>query len=102
MMVPGVSSVFDDLSSSWALSTGQFTGDGRQASHWKDDALTGVLIGVMDPTLAAAFISPILTADVRALDVLGWDVQVPEPGSVLLLGVAVAAVCRRSGRRQPH
>ena len=102
MMVPGVSSIFDDLSYSWALSTGQFTGDGRQASHWKDDALTGVLIGVMDPTLAAAFISPIRTADVRALDVIGWDVQVPEPGSVLLLGVAVAGAFRRSGRRQPH
>jgi hypothetical protein len=98
MMAPGVASIFDDLSNAWALSTGQFTGDGRQASHWKDDALTGVLIGVMDPTLATAFVSPIRTADVRALDVIGWDVQVPEPGSVLLFGAALAAVLRR-GRR---
>jgi hypothetical protein len=32
------------------FSTGLYQGDGNQASHWKDDVLTGSFIGIMDPT----------------------------------------------------
>ncbi len=56
------------------MSTGVNTGDGRQASHWKDNGLTGVLIGIMDPTLAFGAIVPITDADLRVLDLIGYDI----------------------------
>ena len=59
LLMPGVEAVFSDVASAWALSTGQYTGDGRQASHWKDDGLSGVLIGVMDPTLPGGVVQPL-------------------------------------------
>ena len=73
-LTPGDAANTDDTVSAWAMSTGAFTGDGRQASHWKDNGLTGQLIGVMDPTLAFGQIVPITDADLRALDLIGWDI----------------------------
>ena len=35
---PGQTSVTSDTSNSWLMSTGVAHGDGRQASHWKDNA----------------------------------------------------------------
>ena len=95
--------VFSDLDASYPLSTGFYLGDGRQASHWKDDNFTGVHIGLMDPSLARAEIFEIAAADIRALDLIGWD-HVPavgEPPSGLLLGLALLALsfaCRTSAR----
>lgn len=90
--VPGRAEVFDDVESESALSTGVFSGDGRQASHWKDDALTGTFVGVMDPTLAFSTIEPVTAADRRALDLIGYDLvpasicaAVPEPAASCLL-----------------
>ncbi len=82
---PGVEAFFDDLADEFAFSTGAFTGDGRQASHWKDNGITGTLIGMMDPTLAPGQIFPISNADIRALDLIGYDFQaeVPEPLTIL-------------------
>ncbi|MFN0068132.1 MAG: NF038122 family metalloprotease [Limisphaerales bacterium] len=84
------------------MSTGRQTGDGRQASHWKDNDLSGSLIGVMDPTLGAGQVSPITAADLNAFDVIGWNV-VPEPGEyAAAFGVAALgfAVWRRRGARR--
>jgi hypothetical protein len=97
-LTPGADTIFDDLTNEYRLSSGlntlQFpTGsgtDGRQASHWKADELTGTLIGVMDPTLSSGFIETVSSADFRALDLIGWDVAVPEPSTILLLGLAAA------------
>lgn len=62
----------------YLMSTGRLTGDGRQASHWKDDDLTSTLIGLMDPTLGPEQTRFITAADLNAFDVIGWNV-VPEP-----------------------
>ena len=83
------------------MSTGVATGDGRQASHWKDDAFTGVTIGVLDPTLAPGTATPIKGPDVRALDLIGYDnAAVPEPGSSVLLVVGMMLLGRRRSRSQ--
>jgi hypothetical protein len=71
-LVPGAAAVFDDTSAAFAMSTGKNNGDGRQASHWKDDRLTGVLVGIMDPTLPSATVETISAADERALELIGW------------------------------
>jgi len=69
------------------FSTG-VTGDGRQASHWKDDVLLGVspAIGVMDPTYSAPLgpgtgaVEGYLTdADLLAMRAIGWEIVQTTP-----------------------
>jgi hypothetical protein len=89
-----------------ALSTGRLNGDLRQASHWKDDSLTNVLIGLMDPTASGPGgtrpFQAITQADLIAFDVMGYDlVSVPEPATwAMMIGgfgfVGAAARRRRS------
>jgi hypothetical protein len=59
------------------MSTGAFTGDGEQASHWFDDENPPfITIGIMDPTASSPnlVVSPGFTAnDLRALDLIGYD-----------------------------
>lgn len=57
------------------MSTGIQFGDGRQASHWKDDQVTGITIGGLDPTLSPGTPVPWTASDTRALGLIGWDVQ---------------------------
>jgi VCBS repeat-containing protein len=78
------------------MSTGYYTGDGRQASHWKDGDLTGTAVGIMDPTLAYGQSVGISDADWRAMDLIGWDVA-PGPAAPNQPPVAVddAATTRR-------
>lgn len=74
----------------YRFSTGSFFGDGRQASHWKDDDLLGIQpnIGIMDPTTSApggpgTGTNPgyITVADRIAFSVIGWDIAItPAPG----------------------
>ena len=77
------------------FSTGNFNGDGRQASHWKDN----LGLGIMDPTANSPTATPpgnenhLSTLDLQAFDVIGWDLAapVPEPSTgVLLMGSALA------------
>lgn len=75
---PGIAAVFDDVDQSFALSEGAFTGDGRQASHFKDDSLTGTHLGLLDPTLAFGTVFTVTEADLRVLDLIGYDI-VPIP-----------------------
>jgi hypothetical protein len=103
---PGEESVVTDLANEYAMSTGQNLGDGRQASHWKDDFIfdgtrfiVGPLIGIMDPTLDNGTIESITSADTRAMELIGYDT--PEPGGMLPLaiaGLATLARRRRHGR----
>ena len=63
---PGVEAALDtvgavlDVPTAIRFSTGAFNGDGRQASHWKDDSLLGLsqAIGVMDPTYQTSQLPP--------------------------------------------
>jgi hypothetical protein len=98
-LVPGNIEHFDQISNLYfgdeevLLATGVTQGDGRQASHWKDFFFT---LGLLDPTLASGQISPIQANDLRAFDLIGYDI-VPEPSGavLLLLGSVMAAALRR-------
>ncbi len=75
------------------FSTGAYVGDGRQASHWKDN----LGLGIMDPTSSYGELLAISTNDIRAFDVIGWNRAdasgVPDTASTLaLLGLGLALV----------
>lgn len=91
-IVPGRSSSFSDLTDTLALSTGEFLGDGRQGSHFLDDALSGTTIGILDPTLTPGVVTDISSADIRVFDLIGFNslnaIAVPEPSGATLLAIA--------------
>lgn len=100
---PGIEASFTDTQVAISMSTGQLTGDSRQASHWKDDFIfdfrTGTIyfgefIGVMDPTLPGGISEQITAADLRAFELIGWD-TVPEPTTSAFVAAAVAVLLRR-------
>jgi len=72
---PGQVAIFDDTETEVMVSTGLTQGDGRQASHWKANELTGTLLGLMDPTLGFGEKATVTLKDLRALDLLGWDIE---------------------------
>jgi hypothetical protein len=100
-MLANSAAVTSDTVNQWAMSTGVNTGDGRQASHWKDDALTASLIGIMDPTLASGVREGISAADIRAMELIGYDLApaVPEPGTIVLFGAGFVVFAIRRNRR---
>jgi hypothetical protein len=89
VLTPGPSAtggdhVFWDGAREWELSTatGSRTGgDGQQASHWRDDALRTAFplaerkIGIMDPNLASGVRDTIKLADLKALSIMGWKID---------------------------
>ncbi len=81
------------------FATGVTHGDGRQASHWKDN----LGIGIMDPTTASGELLAISNNDLTMLDVIGWNTSgggsppIPEPSVLGVVGV-FSLLCRRSGR----
>lgn len=79
-MRPAVAASTSDTVNVWAMSTGDMTGDGNQASHWKADDITGKNIGIMDPTLAPGQTMTIKTPDIRAMDLIGWNTAANTPG----------------------
>ena len=98
-MSPGSESVFSDTVNSYAFSTGYYQGDGSQASHWKDDALTGNLIGLMDPNLSYGAFRGVTDADLRAMELIGYTlIAVPEPGRMLLLVIGMFTLVLRRRR----
>jgi hypothetical protein len=105
-LVPGANEMFDQILTTFGgdaevrFSTGDTQGDGQQASHWKD--LLG--LGIMDPTLAPGVISPITPNDLRAFDLIGYEIQahtpVPEPAgfTIVLLLLPAASLGRRRAK----
>lgn len=103
-LVPGVDAVTDQITAKGSsaaenrMSTGAFTGDGRQASHWKDNDLTGTTIGVMDPTLSFQQVIGIGDADLRALDLIGYDIAFEDDGNSVPVAVDdTAKINKKSG-----
>lgn len=82
-----------------SMSTGVAQGDGNQASHWKADDITGVNIGIMDPTLASQQVTAVGFNDFAAMDLIGYNVAaIPEPSTLLLLVPGLLLVTRRRRR----
>lgn len=52
------------------FATGQYNGDGHQAGHWKPG------LGLMDAQQADGTRAGVTRLDLRALDVIGWDLAV--------------------------
>ena len=78
------------------FSTGKFNGDGRQASHWKDN----LGLGIMDPTFGYGELGIVTALDVRALDAIGYDlVGVPEPAAIGFLAPAAVFMALAARRR---
>jgi hypothetical protein len=108
---PGAESVFSDVTNEYPMSTGAEHGDGNQAGHWQDDFLlkngnviVGSLIGIMDPTLPPGTFETISPADFRAMELIGYNVElaIPEPscGFMLFAGFSYLCWLRRDQRRK--
>jgi hypothetical protein len=73
-----------------------------QASHWLNGS--GLL---MQPTIGTGQTQNITPIDLEAMNAIGWDLDVPEPGSLVLLGPALAGLLAtrrrtaRSGQARP-
>ncbi|MBV8125663.1 MAG: NF038122 family metalloprotease [Paucibacter sp.] len=66
------------------FSTGEFNGDGNQASHWIDNLAAtlpnGCLqsvrqVGIMDPTIAPCDVGEVTQNDLAAFDAMGWNLH---------------------------
>jgi uncharacterized protein (TIGR03437 family) len=81
---------FFDGGAALALSTGKpdgTGGDGKQASHWKDDSLSGTYLGTMDPSIAAGERDLLTENDLRAIDVMGYQLRTSATQQTLELKV---------------
>lgn len=77
------------------FSTGVTWGDGRQASHWKDNEH----LGILDPTAGRGELLSISMLDLQMYDVIGWNV-VPEPASLALMLFGMAGLFAARRRQQ--
>ncbi|MEO1617356.1 MAG: NF038122 family metalloprotease [Planctomycetota bacterium] len=68
---------WDTLQNEYGVEIGDGQYAGQQSSHWLDDDLNGSLIGNLGPTLTPATITPISNVDLRAFDVIGYDILPP-------------------------
>jgi hypothetical protein len=99
--VPGAVDIFDQVLSGFGgstevlVSTGFDFGDGRQASHWKDS----LGLGIMDPTAANGELLVITQNDLRAFDLIGYEIAVPEASTLVLLMVGSSLSLVGRGRR---
>ncbi len=57
------------------FSTGNYNGDGNQASHWKDNIPGFASLGMMDPTVAYGQMGRVTSLDLAAFDAMGWNLD---------------------------
>ncbi|MEM9645172.1 MAG: NF038122 family metalloprotease [Planctomycetota bacterium] len=70
---------------------------GYQASHWQDSDLFGETIGALVPTIAPQTVVPISNVDLRAMDLIGYNILPPnQPPVVPELADDQAAVAIQS------
>ncbi|MDJ0689145.1 MAG: NF038122 family metalloprotease [Xenococcaceae cyanobacterium MO_188.B32] len=69
LSIDGGNTILTDGTLQALLSTGVFNGDGRQASHWKND----LGIGIFNPTISPGELLLLSNLDVRALDIIGYN-----------------------------
>lgn len=67
----GASQLFGDS----RFSQGQYNGDGRQASHFKDSPAGQDQLGVMDPTSGRGQMQEVTGLDLAAFDTIGYQVN---------------------------
>jgi hypothetical protein len=85
-----------DVDNAWSL--GRNFGDGRQASHWKDNLGRGI----MDPTFAPGELGSVTNLDLQAFDIIGFNsTAVPEPASVAIFasGLTLLGIFRRKTKK---
>lgn len=96
---PGVKyfSVDGGLTAGAQFATGVTLGDGRQASHFKDN----LGLGIMDPTFSFGELGVITGNDIAAFDAIGWDVAaVPELSTYAMFGLGLVAMGWARRRQQ--
>jgi len=77
ILTAGGEQVFSVAGVETPLSTGATTlgGDGRGEWHWKDDALTGRYIGIMDPGLPPGRRAVLTAYDLLAIKLMGYTLK---------------------------
>ena len=58
-----------------AFQSGDFNGNGFQASHWQNNGTCSNFIGIMNPFLCSGVNGVVTSADLAALDAIGWDLN---------------------------
>ncbi len=101
-------------------STGNYNGDGWQASHWKQNGTCANFLGIMNPYICNGVLSEVTALDLALFDSIGWNTNfnvlenpgyefssadalaaVPEPGSLVLAGIALIALGGRASPPSP-
>lgn len=95
----GGTQIYFNGGASLGLSTGRpdgSGGDGNQASHWQSAAITGVLIGIMDPSIPSGVHRTISDNDLAAIHSFGYTL-VPGAHGGTGSGTGSSAVALTSG-----
>lgn len=90
MLIPGVPShvydggVVDATTIAGVETVGEIPmsdGEDQQAGHVLDDVVSGVRLGIMDPTATTGTVESVTDVDIRLMGLIGWDVATSQVGS---------------------